>query len=54
MIVMHVVAFVQLPLPAHSVASKQKHLNTTQLSCHVGASGNTNKNIRRVKLMHLI
>lgn len=54
MVAMHMVAFVQMSLPADFVASKQKHPNTIQLSRHIGASGNANKNNRRVKLMHLL
>lgn len=54
MIIMHTAAFVQTSLAEYCVAPTQKYLNTIQLSCHVGGSGNTTKNIRKVKLMHLI
>lgn len=40
---MHMVAFVRTALPAYFVAPKQKHLNSIQLSCHIGASGNMSK-----------
>jgi len=48
MIVMRMAALVQTNLPACFVASQHRPAKLP-----LGASGNTNKNIRRVKLMHL-